>query len=158
MVKQKNLIILHKFSLYFIHVHKFDSFPPFPSHLTSMLIKDYWQNKNHTMRELRATVINHALAIDHQRKVVKHTLGGGVVGMGRQTSTVCRDYGLVCGVYVVLGTSLSWAQNAMDEVIDCHRSIGLDVPRSLYTDCGYYSGSLRALSTNTALTSIMGMW
>ena len=123
-----------------------------------MLIKDYWQNKNHIMWELRATVINHALAIDHQRKVVKRTLGGGVVGRDRQTFNVCGDYGLVFGVYVVLGTSLLWAQNAMDEVTDCHRSIGLDVPRSLYTDCGCYSGSLRTLSTNTAVTSIMGMW
>ena len=68
------------------------------------------------------------LAIDHQRKVVKYTLGGGVVGRGRQTFTVCGDYRVVCGVYVVPGTSLSWTQNAMDEVIDCHRSIGLDVP------------------------------
>ena len=142
-----------------------DSFPPFPlhyvpsrPHLTSIFIKDYWQNKNHIMWELHATVINHALVIDHQRKVVRHTLGGGVVDRGRRTSTICGDYGLVCGVYVVPGTSLSWTQNAMDEVIDCHRSIGLDVPRSLYTDCGCYSGSLRTLSTNTALTSIMGMW
>lgn len=59
------------------------------------------------MRELRAIVSNHTLAIDHERKVVKRTLGGGVIGRGGQTFTICGDHGLVCGVYVVPDTSLS---------------------------------------------------
>lgn len=46
----------------------------------------------------------------------------------------------------------------MDEVVDRHTSIGYDVPRSLYTDCGCCGGTLRTTSTNTVGTSVMGMW
>ena len=69
-----------------------DAFPPFPSHyvssrphITTMFVQDYWENKTHIMRELRAVLSNHALAVDHQRKVVKRTVGGGVVVRGGQT-------------------------------------------------------------------------
>ena len=57
-------------------------------------------------------VSDHSLAVDHQRKVVKRTLGGGVVGSGGQTQTftICGDFGLVLGVYVVSDTGLSWAK------------------------------------------------
>ena len=50
-----------------------DAFPPFPSHyvpsrphITAMFVQDYWENKTHIMRELRAVLSNHALAVDHQ--------------------------------------------------------------------------------------------
>ena len=84
------------------------------------------------MRELRAIL---SLAVDHQRKVVKRTRGGDVVGRGGQTFTICGDFGLVCGVYVVPDTGLSWGKQAMSEVIERHTSVGAEVPRCLYVDC-----------------------
>ncbi len=59
------------------------------------------------MQEIRATVSGHGLAVDHQRKVIKRTLGGEVVGGGGQTFTICSDFGLVCGVYFVSPTQHS---------------------------------------------------
>ena len=66
--------------------------PVFPSyyilcrpHLTAMFIKDYWQNKSCIMREIQVTVFGHSLAVDHQQKVVKRTLGGEVVGGSGQS-------------------------------------------------------------------------
>ena len=91
-----------------VNVVSRDSFPPFPAHyvpcrphLTSMFIKDYWQNKPYIVRELRAILSNYSLAVDHQRKVVKRTLGAEVIGGGGQTFTICGNFGVVCGVYVV---------------------------------------------------------
>ena len=99
-----------------------DSFPPFPSHyvpcrphLTAMFVKDYWENNSHIRRELRAILSSHSLAVDHQRKVVKRTLGGDVVGCRGQAFTICEDFGLICGVYVVPDTALSWVKKAMDK-------------------------------------------
>ena len=144
-----------------------DAFPPFPSHyvpcrphLTTMFVKDYWENKPHIMCELRAS---HTLAVHHQRKVVEHTLGGEVVGSGGQTFTICGDFGLVCGVYVIPNTALSWARDAMSEVIDRHKSIGVAVPPSLNMDCGCCSGSLQSnttavSSTPNPTTSVAGTW
>lgn len=124
-----------------VNVVRHDSFPPFPSHyvpcrphLTATFVKDYWENKAHIKRELRAILSSHSLAVDHQRKVVKCTLGGDVVGHGGQTFT-CGDFGLACGVYVVPDTTLSWVKKAMDEVIDRHQASGVEVPQSLYMDC-----------------------
>ncbi len=55
-----------------------NDFPPFPSHyvpcrphLTDIFVRDYYENKSHIMRELRATLSSHGLAVDHQRKVHK---------------------------------------------------------------------------------------
>ena len=112
------------------------------------------------MRELRTIVSSHGLAVDHQRKVVKRTLGGGVVGSGGQTFTICGDFGLVCGVYVVPDTSLSWTKNAMSEVISRHESIGVAVPPSLYMDCGCCSGSLTTAGSSTVNpgTSVAALW
>ena len=69
-----------------VNVAPRDAFPPFPSHyvpcrphITAMFVKDYWENKPHIMRELRTILSSHSLAVDHQRKVVKRTLGGDVV-------------------------------------------------------------------------------
>ena len=125
-----------------VNVAPLDAFPPFPSqyvpcrpHLTAMFVRDYWENKTHILCELRAILSNHSLAVDHQRKIVKRTLGGDVVGRSGQTFTTCGDFGLICGVYVVPDTALSWAKKAMSEVIDRHESVGVVVPRSLYMDC-----------------------
>ena len=81
-----------------------DAFPPFPSHyvpgrphLTAVFVRDYWEHKP---QELRVMLSRHGLAVDHQRKVVKRTLGGGVVGHGGQTFTICGDFGMILGVYV----------------------------------------------------------
>ena len=102
-----------------------DAFPPFPSHyvpgrphLTAVFVWDYWENKPFIMQELRTVLSDHGLAVDHQRKVVERTLGGGVVGHGGKTFTICGDFGLVCGVYVVPDTALSWGKDAMEEVME----------------------------------------
>ena len=147
-----------------------DSFPSFPSHyvpsrphLTAMFIRDYWENKLHIMRELRSVVSSHGLAVDHQSKVVKRTRGGSVISSGGQTFTICGDFGVVCGVYVVPDTALSWAKDTMSEVIDRHKSIGVAVPQSLYMDCGCCNRSLQSDSTTRSsasdpTTSVSALW
>ena len=132
-----------------VNVSPRNAFPPFPCHyvpgrphLTAMFVKDYWENKAHIMRELRSTLSNHSLAVDHQCKVVKRTLGGDVVGHGGQTFTICGDFGLICGVHVVPDTALSWGKKAIAEVIERHESVGAEVPRSLYMDCGCCNGKV----------------
>ena len=59
------------------------------------------------MRGLRVMLSSHGLALDYQWKVVKRTLGGGVVGYGGQTVTICGDFGMILGVYVVPDTALA---------------------------------------------------
>ena len=144
-----------------------DAFPPFPSHyvpgrphLTAMFVRDYWENKPYIMRELRTILSSHSLAVDHQRKVVKRTLGGDVVGHGGQTFTICGDFGLVCGVYVVPDTALSWAKKAMAEVIERHETAGVEVPQSLYMDCGCCSGreGFPQTTLTNASTSVGALW
>ena len=100
-----------------VNVAPRDAFPPFPPHyvphrphLPAMFVRDYWENKSHGMRELLTIVNDHSLAVDHQRKVVKSTLGGDILGHGGQTFTICGDFGLICGVYVVPDTALSWVK------------------------------------------------
>ncbi len=120
-----------------------DAFPPLPSHyipcrphLTLLFIRDYLDNKPYIMRELRTVLSSHSLAVDHQRKVIKRTLGsGGVVGHGGQTFTICGDFGLVCGVYAVPDTSFNWGRQAMAEIVERHESAGVELLRSLYMDC-----------------------
>ena len=96
-----------------INVAPRDGFLPFPSHYipgrphpTAIFVRDYWENISFIKRELRAILSSHSLAVDHQRKVVKRTRGGEVVGHGGQSFTICGDFGLVCGVYVVPDTAL----------------------------------------------------
>ena len=146
-----------------VNVARRDAFPPFPSHyapcrphITAMFIKDYWENKPHIMRELRSILSHHSLAVDHQRKVVKRTLGDDVVGSGGQTFTICGDFGLICGVYVVPDTALSWARKAMCEVIDRHVSAGVEVPKSLYMDCGCCGGKVGSRADTG--TSVAALW
>ena len=141
-----------------------DAFPPFPSHyvpcrphITAMFVKDYCENKPHIMRELRCILSQHSLAVDHQRKVVKRTLGDDVVGHGGQTFTICGDFGLICGVYVVPDTALSWTKMAMSEVIDRHVSVGVEVPKSLYMDCGCCGGKVGSTRGDTG-TSVAALW
>ena len=87
-----------------VNVAPRDAYPPFPAHyvpcrphLTAMFVQEYWENKSHIMRELRAILSNHSLTVDHQRKVVKRTLGGDIVGRGGQTFTICGDFSLSVG-------------------------------------------------------------
>ena len=140
-----------------------NAFPPFPSHfvphrahLTAMFVKDYWENKSHILREIRSYVSNHSLAVDHQRKVVKRTLSGDVVGHGGQTFTICGDFGVICGVYVMPDTALSWAKKAMCEVISRHKSAGVEVPRFLYVDCGCCNGKVGSQSTSSDVSTSDG--
>ena len=146
-----------------------DAFPPFPSHyvpcrphLTAVFVRDYWENKCHIMRELRAILSSHSLAVDYQRKVVKRTRGGDVVGRGGQSFTICGDFGLVCGVYVVPDTGLSWGKQAMAEVIERHTSVGVEVPRCLHVDCACCNGKPGFRQLQPALgdpgTSIAALW
>lgn len=147
-----------------VNVAPRDAFPPFPSHyvpcrphITAMFVKDYCENKPHIMRELRCILSQHSLAVDHQRKVVKRTLGDDVVGHGGQTFTICGDFGLICGVYVVPDTALSWTKMAMSEVIDRHVSVGVEVPKSLYMDCGCCGGKVGSTRGDTG-TSVAALW
>ena len=146
-----------------VNVARRDAFPPFPSqyvptrpHLTAMFVKDYWENKPYIMRELRAILSSHSLAVDHQREVVKRTIGKGVVARGRQSFTICGDSGVVCGVYVVPDTSLSWTKKAMEEIVDRHNAVNVPVPQSLYMDCGCCGGKLG--STQPATGSVACLW
>ena len=134
-----------------------DAFPPFPSHyvpgrphLTAVFVRDYWENKPYIMRELRAMLSSHGLAVDHQRKVVKRTLGGGVVGRGGQTFTICGDFGIILGVYVVPDTALAWGKEAMEEVVERHQAAGVDVPNFLYMDCACCNGKAGFRELRTA--------
>lgn len=149
-----------------VNVAPHDAFPPFPTHyvscrphLTAMFIRNYWENKLHIMRELRNILSSHSLAVDHQCKMVKRTLGGDVVGHGGQTFTICGDFGFICGVYVVPDTALSWARQTMSEVIERHEAAGVELPQSLYMDCGCCSGretSHQSTSSDTATSVAAG--
>jgi len=152
-----------------VNVTTRNSFPSFPQHyipgrehLTSMFVKDYWENKSYMMRELRNIVTCHSLAVDHQRKVVKRTRGGEVVGRGGQTFTICGDFGLICGIYVVPDTGLSWASKAMTEVVDRHEAAGLDTPKYLYMDCGCCNGKANykrpVLSSESEFGTTASLW
>lgn len=83
-----------------------------------------------------------------------------MVGRSGPTFTICGDFGLICGVYVVPNTALSWAKKAMEEVIDRHKSARVLVPKSLYTDCGSCSGKAgdhQATSSDMG-TSVAALW
>ena len=115
------------------------------------------ENKSHIMRKLRTVLSNHCLAVDHQRK---RTISGDVVGRGGQTFTICGNFGLICGVYVVPDTALSWVKKAKAEVIERHESAGAELPQSLYTDCACCSGKAgcpETTSTDTS-TSVAALW
>ena len=147
-----------------VNVAPRDGFPPFPSHyvpcrphITAMFVRDYWENKPCIMRELRATLSQHSLAVDHQRKVVKHTHGDNVGGHGGQTFTICGDFDLVSGVYVVPDTGLSWAKSAMTEVVERYNTAGVQAPQSLYMDCGCCSGR-EGCSQKDPGTSVAALW
>ena len=92
--------------------------------------------------------------------MIKRTIGDDVVGRGGQTFTICGNFGLICGVYVVPDTALSWAKKAMAEVIDRHESSGVELPRSLYTDCACCSGKAGSPQTTSADTgtSVAALW
>ena len=135
-----------------------DGFPPFPSHfvpgsphLTAVFVRDYW--------ELRAKLSNHGLAVDHQRKVVKRTLGGGVVGHGGRhlLSAV-----IVLGVYVVPDTALSWGKEAVAEVVQRHKAVKADVSTFLctflYMDCACCNGKPRYRRSQDTGTSVACLW
>ena len=113
-----------------------------------MFVKDYWENNPRIMRKLRNIVSSHSLAVDHQRNVIKHTIGRDVVGRGGQTFTICGDFGLICRVYVVPDTAHSWVKKAMTEVIDRLKSGGIEVPQSLYMDCACCNGKADFSSVN----------
>jgi len=95
--------------------------------------------------------------VDQQRKIVKRTLGGDVVGHGGQTFTLCGDYGLICRVYVVPDTALSWAKKAMSEVIERHEVMGEEVRRTLDLDCGCCGGKANSTSSDSG-TSVGALW
>jgi len=60
----------------------------------AIFVKDYNENSSHIKRELRelqAMLSGCRLALDHQRKAIRRTLGKGVVGYGGQTFTICGD-------------------------------------------------------------------
>ena len=58
-----------------------------------------------------------------------------MVGHGGQTFTICGDFGLVCGIYVVPDTALSWGKQVMAEVIERHQAAGVQANSRLLTLC-----------------------
>ena len=91
---------------------------------------------------------------------MKRTIGGDVVGHGGQTFTIGGEFSLICGVYVVPDTTLSWVKKAMAEVIERHKSAEVEVPRSLYNDCACYSGKAGSPETTSmdTSTSVATLW
>ncbi len=63
-----------------------------------------------------------------------------MVGHGGQTFSICGDFGLVLGVYVVPDTAFAWGKEAMAEVVERHKALSMDIPRLLYMDCAYCNG------------------
>ena len=111
------------------------------------------EHKPFLLRELWTVVSSHGLAVDHQRKVVKRTLRGGVMGRGGQTFTICGDFGLACGIYVVPDTALSWAKETMVEMVERHQAAGVAVPGTLYMDCACCNGKPCAMRPATPTSS-----
>ena len=86
--------------------------------LTVMFVFDHWKHKPHLMHELRT--IGSKVGMTWQwitSETVKGMIGDGVVSSGVQTFNICCDMGVVCGVNLVPDTSLSWAKDAMAEVV-----------------------------------------
>ena len=94
-----------------------------------------------------------------------------MVGHGGQTFTICGDFGIILGVYVVPDTALSWGKEAMEEVVERHQAAGVDVPHFLYMDCACCNGKpgFRDLRTTVPLgpgpsssegtgTSVAALW
>ena len=75
------------------------------------------------------------------------------MGHGGQTFTICGDFGVICGMYIVPETALSWAKKAMSEVIGRHKSAGVEVPRFLYMDCGCCNGKMDSQSTSSDVST-----
>ena len=69
-----------------VNIAPHNTFPsyyiPCRLHLTTVVVHYYWENKPHLICELRAMLSSHSLAVNHQRKVVKRTIGSDVVGHG----------------------------------------------------------------------------
>ena len=124
-----------------------------------MFVNDYLEHKPFVMRELRSMLSVSSLAVDHQRKLIKRTRGGAVVGQGGRTFTIYGDFGLVLGINVVPDTGLSWKKEAMSEVIERHSFAGAPLPSTLYVDYACCSGKPGNPPTHSEPgTSVTALW
>ena len=96
-------------------------------------MRDFELHEKWLLRELRMVTSSSALAVDHQRQVVKRARSRGEesVGTSGQMLTVVGDRNLVLGVYCVPNTSGEWVAPAMAEIYSRHT----ELPPFLYVDC-----------------------
>ena len=135
--------------------------------VTVGFLRDFISVKPELLRELASLRSDRSMAIDHQRKVVKHAKGNN----GASSFTVCGDMGIVMGYYVVPDEGEKWLQDAMMELVKRHGAvlnpdlktvlIQGNLPKVIYVDklcCGgteesrsdavrYFYGMLKKLDT-----------
>ncbi len=113
-------------------------------------IRDTVTVKDELLREMASLRSQKSMAIDHQRKVVKHAAGND----GASSFTVAGDGGIVLGYYVVPNDGERWVKHAMLEIVHRHGAVLNDdlktvkvqgnLPPVIYVDkmcCGGTEGS-----------------
>jgi len=118
--------------------------------ITIGLLRDYLSTKDELLRELASLRSEISMAIDHQRKVVKHAVGNN----GASSFTVVGDGGILLGYYVVPDDGEQWLKHAMLEMVQRHGAVLKDdlktvasqgnLPKVIYVDkmcCGGTEGS-----------------
>ena len=118
-----------------------DNYAPSLETLAEAFLQDFELHEKWLLRELRMVTSSSALAVDHQRQVVKRARfrGEESVGTSGQTLTVVGDRNLVLGVYCVPNTSGEWVAPAMAEICSRHT----ELPPLLYVDCQCCNGLVR---------------
>lgn len=79
-------------------------------------IRDFLTSREGLKREMAALKSEHALAIDHQAKVVKRAKSDDA----QQSCTISLDLGLVLGYYAVPTEDMHWMDTAMKEIVERH--------------------------------------
>ena len=132
-----------------------NTFPPLdPSWSTKSAVllrgylRDYLGVRDLLNREMAALLSEHALAMDHQYKCVKHAQGNDAT----QSFAVVGDGNLVIGYYAVPDSSLNWVKDALKEIVQRHGGILDDnsreviergqLPPVMFVDTGCCNGQL----------------
>ena len=126
------------------------SFSAKPEIVTVGFIRDYITVKPELLREMASYKAEKSMAIDHQRKVVKHAVGNN----GSSSFTVIGDAGIMLGYYVVPDDGELWLKKAMLEIVERHGAVlnpdfktlaqQGSLPKVIYVDklcCGGTEGS-----------------
>eukprot|EP00956_Cyclotella_meneghiniana_P042009 scaffold248301_cov116-Cyclotella_meneghiniana.AAC.1 len=96
-----------------------NSWVPKQEMLMRAFIRDFLTSREGLKREMAALKSEHALAIDHQAKVVKRAKGDDA----QQSCTICSDLGLVLGYYAVPTEDMHWMDTAMKEIVERHGAV-----------------------------------